>query len=225
MSDFVKADGLVLYAKLGTNYYPIACGTSVSISTTTDKIELAPYQNSKWRSFIYGRTTGTITGSGLIKVAPTGNLYSPLDLIDYQQNHDIILAKYSVTDPQNNSRNYEVACLIDDVTLSADAGGTATYNFTLSMTGNPQYIQTPVDTGGDNVQAWDYTAIGGETSISDSVLVNNEVVDVRRNGIGLEVIFAGIPTGSQVKFSDNTGILEFGFPLGEGEYILVIYVD
>ena len=225
MSDFVKADGLVLYAKLGTNYYPIACGTSISISTTTDKIELAPYQNSRWRSFIYGRTTGTITGSGLIKVAPSGNLYSPLDLIDYQQNHDIILAKYTVTDPQNNSRTYEVACLIDDVTLAADAGGTATYNFTLSMTGNPEYIQTPVDTGGDNVQAWDYTATGGEVIISDPVLVNNEVVDVRRNGIGLEVIFVGVPNGNQVKFTDNTGELEFGFALGAGEYILVIYVD
>jgi len=161
----------------------------------------------------------------LIKVAPTGNLYSPLDLIDYQQDHVIILAKYSVTDPQNNSRTYEVSCLIDEVTLAADAGNTATYNFTLSMTGNPEYIQTPVDTGGDNVQAWDYTATGGEVTISDPVLVNNEVVDVRRNGIGLEVIFVGVPNGNQVLFTDNTGELEFGFALGAGEYILVIYVD
>lgn len=224
MSDFVKGDGLVLYVKLGSQYLPIACGTSVTISTVTDKIELAPYLNSKWRSYIYQRTTGTITGSGLIKIEPGAGLYSPLDLIDYQHEHIILLAKYTVKDPQNNTKTYEVSCLIDEVTLSSNAGTNATYDFALSMTGNPEYTQVPVDTGGDNVQAWDYTATGGETTIGDVLLINGEVVDVRRNGIGLEVIFSGSPTGNQVLFNDSTGQLTFGYALGADEYILVIYV-
>jgi hypothetical protein len=225
MSDYVKADGIVLYAKLGTNYYPIACGTSISITTTSDKIELAPYTSGKWRSFIYNRISGTITGSGLIKIDAGNNLYSVFDLIAFQYEQLFVLAKYIITDPNGNSKTYEVNCLVDEVTLNTDAGGAATYNFSLSMTSDPEFIQTPVDTGGDNVQAWDYTATGGETSISDAVLINNEVIDIRRNGVGVEIIFSGTPNTNQVKFTPSTGLIEFGYALGAGEYILVIYVD
>lgn len=225
MSNFVKAEGVVIYAKLGSTYQPIACGTSATISTTSDKLELAPYTSGKWRSFIPNRISGTISCQGLIKVVPGSGLYSSFDILAYQYEQFFVLAKYVITDPLGNSKTYEVNCLVDEVTFNTTAGGTATYSFTLSMTSDPQFVQTPIDTGGDNVQAWDYTATGGETTISDAVLIGNEVIDVRRNGIGLEVIFSGSPTGNQVKFTAGSGSLEFGFALGVDEYILVIYVD
>lgn len=225
MADAVKADGVVIYHKLGVSYYPIACGTSATISTTTDKIETAPYTNGKWRSYEYGRTSGTISSSGLIKIDPGSSAYSPFDLIDFQHSHQKVLTKYTITDPQGNSKTYQVNCLVDDVTINTESGGVATYSMSMTMTSDPTFIQTPVDTGGDNVQAWDYTATGGEQTISDAVLIGNEVVDVRRNGIGLEVIFTGTPTTNQVLFEDITGQLTFGMALGSGEYILVIYVD
>ena len=225
MSDFVKADGVVIYAKLGGAYQPIACGTSATVTTTSDKLELAPYTSGKWRSFIPNRISGSISCQGLIKVAPGSGLYSSFDILDYQYGQFFVLAKYVITDPQGNAKTYEVNCLVDDVTFNTTAGGTATYSFTLSMTSDPAFVQTPIDSGGDNVQAYDYTATGGETTISNAVLVGNEVIDVRRNGIGLEVIYSGTPTGSQVKFNSGNGSLEFGFALGVDEYILVIYVD
>lgn len=225
MSDFVKADGVVIYAKLGGAYQPIACGTSATVTTTSDKLELAPYTSGKWRSFIPNRISGSISCQGLIKVVPGAGLYSSFDILDYQYGQFFVLAKYVITDPQGNAKTYEVNCLVDDVTFNTQAGGTATYSFTLSMTSDPSFVQTPIDTGGDNVQAWDYTATGGETTISDAVLIGNEVIDVRRNGIGLEVIFSGSPTGNQVLFTSGSGSLEFGFALGADEYILVIYVD
>lgn len=225
MSDFVKADGVVIYAKLGSSYQPIACGTAATITTTSDKLELAPYTSGKWRSYIPNRITGTISCQGLIKIQPGSGLYSTFDILDYQYEQFFVLAKYVITDPNGNSKTYEVNCLVDEVSFNTQAGGTATYSFTLSMTSDPSFVQTPVDTGGDNVQAWDYTATGGETVIGSSVLIGNEVIDVRRNGIGLEVIFGGSPNGSQVKFTLGSGQLEFGFALGADEYILVIYVD
>lgn len=225
MSNFVKADGVVIYAKLGSTYQPIACGTSATITTTSDKLELAPYTSGKWRSYIPNRISGTISCQGLIKVDPGSGLYSSFDILAYQYEQFFVLAKYVITDPLNNSKTYEVNCLVDEVTFNTTAGGTATYSFTLSMTSDPQFVQTPIDSGGDNVQAWEYTATGGETTISDAILIGDEVIDVRRNGIGLEVIFAGSPTGNQVKFTAGTGSLEFGFALGADEYILVIYVE
>ena len=225
MSDTVKADGIVIYHKLGVGYYPIACGTTASITTTTDKIELAPYTNGKWRAYEYGRTTGTISSSGLIKIDAGGTAYSPFDLIDYQHSHQKVLTKYTITDPQGNSKTYQANCLIDEVTLNTDAGGVATYTMSMTIASDPTFVQIPVDTGGDNVQAWDYTATGGESSITNVALIGDEVVDVRRNGIGLDVVFTGTPTTNQVLFDDTTGQFTFGMALGADEWILVIYVE
>jgi hypothetical protein len=96
---------------------------------------------------------------------------------------------------------------------------------TMTMTSDPAFVQTAPDPGGADVDAWEYNATGGETTISNANIINDEVLDVRRNGIGLDVISAGTPTGSQVKYIPATGSFEFGMALGAGEWIVVIYVN
>jgi hypothetical protein len=225
MSDIVKADGIVIYHKLGSSYYPIACGTSGTINITTDKLELSPYTSGKWRAYEYGRITGTISTSGLIKINAGATSYSPIDLLDYQLAFQKVLTKYVITDPNGNSRTYEVNCLVDDFTIDTEAGGTATYSMTMTMTSDPAFIQTAPDPGGADVDVWEYNATGGETTISNAGLINDEILDVRRNGIGLEVINAGSPTGSQVKYTSGSGSFEFGMALAADEWIVVIYVN
>ena len=225
MSDIVRGDGVIFYAKLGSTYYPFACSKDVTITHTTDKIELAPYTSGKWRSFIYGRTTGTISSSGVVKVVADSGKNGIFDLLDSLKEHFIILTKYSVTDPSGNSKTYEVPCLIDEVTIAGTVGATATYNFSLTMNGDPSFDQVVVDTPLTDVDSWSYTATGGETVISDSSILGVDVLDVRRNGIGLEVIYSGTPTGNQVYYNSSAGSLTFGFALGVDEWILTIYVD
>lgn len=224
MADPVKGENVIFYAKLGTSYYPFACAKDVTITQTTDKIELAPYTTGLWRSYIYGRTSGSITGSGIVKIDPGIGKYSIFDLLNFQTDHIIVLTRYSLTDPQGNQKTYDVPCLIDEVTLSGSVGQFATYTFTLTMSGDPEFNQTPINDPLTDVDSWDYTATGGETVIADPILIGVDVLDIRRNGIGLQVITAGVPTGSQVKFTAAGGSLEFGMALGVDEYILVIYV-
>lgn len=224
MADAVKADGVVIYHKMGSSYYPIACGTSATISVTTDKIELAPFTAGRWRNYEYSRTTGTISTSGLIKIDAGASNYSPFDLHDYQLGHLKVLTKYVITDPQSNSKTYEVSCLVDDFTINTDAGGQATYSMSMTMVSDPTFIQTPVPPGGTVVNAYEFFATGGETTISNSSLIGVQILDVRRNGIGLDVVTSGTPTGSQAKFTSGSGSLEFGMALGASEWILVIYV-
>jgi hypothetical protein len=225
MPDAVKGGDVVFYAKLGTSFYPFACAKDVTITHTTDKIELAPYTSGKWRSYIYGRTTGTISSNGVVKVVPDSGKNTIFDLLDSMKAHFIILTKYTTTDPQGNSKTYEVPCLIDEVTFSGSVGALATYSFTLTMNGDPAFDQVVVNTPLTDVDSWTYNATGGETTISDSSILGVDVLDVRRNGIGLEVITAGTPTGSQVKYTSGSGSLEFGMALGAGEWITTIYVD
>lgn len=225
MSDIVKADGIVIYHKLGGAFYPLACGKSATINITADKIELAPYSSGKWRSYEYGRVTGTISTSGLIKINAGASAYGPLELLDFQLSFLKVLTKYVISDTNGNSKTYEVNCLVDDFTIETEAGGTATYSMTMTMTSDPTFIQTAPDPGGIDVEAWEYNATGGETTISNASIINDEVLDVRRNGIGLEIISVGTPTGNQVKYISSTGSFEFGMALGVDEWILVIYID
>ena len=225
MADQVTGKDFVLYTKLGTQYYPFACAREVSVSITTDKIELAPYTNGKFRSYIYGRSTGQITGSGVVKVEAGSGKYSIFDLLDFQQAHIVALAKYTLSDPQGNSRTYECTCLIDDVTLTGAVGSNASYNFTLTINGDPTISQTLVNPPLADVDTWDYTATGGETLISNAVLIGVDVLDIRRNGIGVQVILTGTPNNNQALFNPATGQITFGYALGVDEYILVIYVS
>jgi hypothetical protein len=225
MADQVNGKDLVLYAKLGSSYYPFACAKDVTITQTADKIELAPYTSGRWRSYIPSRMTGTISGNGLVKIVGSSTQNSIFDLLDSMNEQEIILVKYSLTDPQGNEKVYEVPAIIDDITLSGIVGSTATWAFNLTINGDPSFEQTAVNPALTDVDSWDYTATGGETTISNSILIGVDVLDVRRNGIGLEVVFTGTPTGSQVKFTQGSGSLEFGFALGADEYILVIYVS
>jgi predicted secreted protein len=225
MADAVKGQDVVFYAKLGANYYPFACAKEVTISQTTDKLELAPYTTGKWRSYIYGRTSGTITGTGVVKVVADASKYGIFDLIDYQLQHQIILTKYTTTDPQGNFKTYEVPCLIDEVTFTGTVGQLATYSFSLTMSGDPEFNQTPITQPLTDVDYWDYTATGGETTISDASIIGVGLLDVRRNGIGVEFITTGTPTSSQVLYTALTGELTFGTALSAGEWILVLFLD
>ena len=225
MADAVKGKDVVFYAKLGANYYPFACAKEVTISQTTDKLELAPYTTGKWRSYIYGRTSGTITGTGVVKVVADTGKYGIFDLIDYQLQHQIILTKYTTTDPQGNFKTYEVPCLIDEVTFTGNVAGLATYSFSLTMSGDPEFNQTPITQPLTDVDYWDYTATGGETTISDASIIGVGLLDVRRNGIGVEFITTGTPTSSQVLYTALTGELTFGTALSAGEWILVLFLD
>lgn len=225
MADAVKGQDVVFYAKLGANYYPFACAKEVTISQTTDKLELAPYTTGKWRSYIYGRTSGTITGTGVVKVVADASKYGIFDLLDYQLQHQIILTKYTTTDPQGNFKTYEVPCLIDDVTFTGTVGQLATYSFSLTMSGDPEFNQTPITQPLTDVDFWDYTATGGETTISDASIIGVGLLDVRRNGIGVEFITTGTPTSSQVLYTALTGELTFGTALSAGEWILALFLD
>jgi hypothetical protein len=67
-----------------------------------------------------------------------------------------------------------------------------------------------------------YTATGGESSIADADLIGATVIDVERNGIGLIVVTTS-PSNNEVQFTTGTGTLTFGYVLGAGEYIQVLY--
>ena len=72
----------------------------------------------------------------------------------------------------------------------------------------------------------EYTANGGELSITDSGLVGktiSEILHVHRDVNALEPIAVGTPTDKQVKLTCGTGTISFAYALLAGEFVLILY--
>lgn len=138
MSNELKGKDCILYVKVGVEFYPVACSTDVAITTSSDKIELAPFTSGEWRRYIYGRLTGTLTGSGIAKLSTGTELYGIFDLMEKQHERETLLARYSVIDDINNNIVYKVECIIDDISITSTVGQFANFNFSLTITGKPE---------------------------------------------------------------------------------------
>jgi hypothetical protein len=138
MSNELKGKDFVLYLKIGVQFYPVACSTNVSVTTTSDKIELAPYSSGAWRKFIYGRLTGTIQGQGIAKLTTGTELYGIFDLIEKQHERENVLARYVATDDLNKEITYQADCIIDEINITGTVGQFCNFNFSLTISGKPE---------------------------------------------------------------------------------------
>lgn len=136
MADVLKAEGMVITATNSSGgVYPFACAKNSSISFSREFIELAPKTNSYSREYIKGRSSFTISGSGLIKLDQSNmqpfNFFEPFLL-----NTDTSFKCYlDLIDNQNNYNVYKFDCIFNDITLDSTYGTTPSYSYTLQGTG------------------------------------------------------------------------------------------
>jgi hypothetical protein len=65
-----------------------------------------------------------------------------------------------------------------------------------------------------------YTAAGGETTITWTDLIGYDILYVSRGGIDVrEILTTGTPVDNQVKWNKATGVLTFGRVLESDEFI------
>lgn len=136
MADVIKAEGLVLAAMdANDNVYPFACATNSSITINSEIIELAPKTNTVFRSYIPGRQTFSVSGSGLAKLVE-----SNMQGINFFDNfitgtNTKFKCFLDLIDNQNNYQSYEFECIITSLSLDSTYGSFTTYNYTLQGTG------------------------------------------------------------------------------------------
>jgi hypothetical protein len=234
MSDVVRGNFCIIYLKLGSVYYPVACTKDVEISFDSDLIEAAPRSSSHFREYEYGRISGQITGSSLVKVdtAPD-NLYTVFDITGFQLSQQKLMAKYSIQDPDGNLKVFEANTLIRNTTLTKTAGQMLGGSYALQITGKPTLTTTPVANTNPQILIYEHTATGGETSLDLSVLGPDATIIVvyikpaaSAGGSSHEVKIAPEGySGTQVQYDPTSQLLNLGAALGAGDYVKVIYVD
>jgi hypothetical protein len=132
MADTLKAEGLVIAAMDGSgNVYPFACATNSSIAITGEILEIATIANTSYRSFINGRQSFTISGSGLAKMTETS-----MNGINFFDNfitgtNTKFKCFLDLIDNQNNYQSYEFYVVITSLTLDSTYGAFPTYSYTL----------------------------------------------------------------------------------------------
>jgi hypothetical protein len=132
MADTLKAEGLVIAAMDSSgNAYPFACATNSSISISGETLEIATVSNNSYRSFISGRQSFTVSGSGLAKMTETS-----MNGINFFDNfitgtNTKFKCFLDLIDNQNNYQSYEFFVIITSLSLDSTYGAFPTYSYTL----------------------------------------------------------------------------------------------
>jgi hypothetical protein len=132
MADTLKAEGLVIAAMgTGNNVYPFACATNSSITISGETLEIATISNNSFRSFVSGRQSFTVSGSGLAKMTETS-----MNGINFFDNfitgtNTKFKCFLDLIDNQNNYQSYEFYVIITSLTLDSTYGSFPTYSYTL----------------------------------------------------------------------------------------------
>jgi hypothetical protein len=132
MADTLKAEGLVIAAMDSSgNAYPFACATNSSISISGETLEIATISNNSYRSFIGGRQSFTVSGSGLAKMTETS-----MNGINFFDNfitgtNTKFKCFLDLIDNQNNYQSYEFFVIVTSLSLDSTYGAFPTYSYTL----------------------------------------------------------------------------------------------
>ena len=132
MADTLKAEGLVIAAMdSSNNVYPFACATNSSITINGETLEIATISNNSFRSFVSGRQSFTVSGSGLAKMTETS-----MNGINFFDNfitgtNTKFKCFLDLIDNQNNYQSYEFEVIITSLTLDSTYGAFPTYSYTL----------------------------------------------------------------------------------------------
>jgi len=142
MADVIKTEGLVVAVTNNAGQiYPLACAKNSTINITRDFIELAPKSNAYYREYLLGRSSFTISGSGLIKI-PIENSMNSLAFFDnFILASDTLFKGYlDIIDTSNNYKVYKFDCYISSLTLDSTYGQIPSYSFTLQGAGPMELI-------------------------------------------------------------------------------------
>lgn len=132
MADVLKTEGLVIAAtNLSNQIYPFACAKNSTITISREAIELAGKTNGYYREFIQGKSSFTISGSGLVKMVEN-NMQGTNFFNEFILAGDTTFWCFlDLIDNQNNYKVYKFKVLVSELTLDATYGTTPTYSFTL----------------------------------------------------------------------------------------------
>ena len=210
---------------------PFGASTNCTFSTSVDQVEVTTTNSESYKEFLGSQISWNISADGFIALSD----YSYLFLLNKLQTKEQIIVKFQI-DKDNGSGSgalgysvFKGLANIVNLDMSGPVEGASTYNVSLQGTGpytvtGTQVTPTGVVIESSNVTMQQYTAVGGETTITFSTQIGSTCLSVTRGGIEVRTILtSGAPTGENVTFNSSTGVLTFARALEADEFVRVIF--
>jgi hypothetical protein len=140
----LKGKNIVITMRTGTDSYePFVCGTSCTMTTTQNKLELTDETIGNWKKWIRTELEGTIEVEGIVVLYNVGQ-FTAFDLWKAQWEIGKLDFFATMTDSAGNEFVLNVECLIDENSLVFDAeqGVLASNSLFLTMNGEPNFTES-----------------------------------------------------------------------------------
>lgn len=232
MASVINGTNILLYQyNPSTNLsVPFGAATSCTFSTSVDQIEVTTTNSESYKEFLGSQISWDISADGFIALSD----YSYLFLLNKLQTKEQIVVKFQIDNDNGDGSDdlgYSVFTgLVNIVNLemTGPVEGASTYNVSLQGSGPYTISGTQATPGGiviesSNVTMHQYTAFGGETTITIAALIGGTILSVTRGGMEVRTILTtGTATGDNVMFNASTGVLTFGRALEADEFVRII---
>ena len=233
MADNVQGKNIMLYYhEPPSEAYPtgrdiaFACSTNCSFSVNVDQKEVTSQTSAWYREFKNDIANWSISCDGLVTLTGYGYLF----LLQQQQNRTQILIKFVIDNGVDGLVIISGNCNLTSLQINAPYKEIGTYSVSLQGSGaygttgttiNPSGV---VIIAGGQVYMKQYTAAGGESTITWSDMIGKTCLGVTRGGVEVRTILtSGAPTGENVTFNSTTGVLTFARVLESDEFIRGIF--
>lgn len=213
-------------------YTPFGASTNCTFDANVEQVEVTSQSSAWFREYKNDVSTWTVSCDGFIALS---NNYNYAYLLQMVLDKDPITVKFAIdndngagSDTLGNTIITGLANLTS-ISLSGPVEGASTYSVSLQGTGGFSIDGIAVQTQGISigtqiVKMLDYTATGGETSITLTDSIGFTCFSVSRGGVEVQnIITTGTPGVNDVKFNTVTGVLTFGSALAVGEFVRALF--
>lgn len=210
---------------------PFGASTNCTFNTSVDQVEVTTTNSASYKEFLGSQISWNISADGFIALSD----YSYLFLLNKLQTKEQIIVKFQIDNDNGNGTGalgYSIftgLANIVNLDMSGPVEGASTYSVSLQGTGpytvtGTQVTPTGVVIESGNVTMQQYTAFGGETTITFSTQIGTSCLSVTRGGLEVRTILSsGVPTGENVTFNSSTGVLTFARALEADEFVRAIF--
>jgi hypothetical protein len=199
---------------------PFACSTNCTFDVQVGQKEVTSQSSAWYQEFKIDVATWSISCDGLI----TLNNFGYLNFLEIQKNRTPIQVKFVIDNGTEGLVIINGTCNLASFQMSAPFKDIGTYSVTLQGTGAYGTSGTSVNPSGTvliggNVFNKQYVAAGAETFITWTDMIGKTCLYVSRGGVDVREIVSGTPTGEQVGWNSNTGVLTFARALESDEFV------
>ena len=200
---------------------PFACSTNCTFSVNVDQLEVTSITSAWFRQYKNDIATWNVTCDGLVILSN----FSYLFMLNKQLAREPIEINFVVDNGEDGLVIINGICNITSIGINAPYKDAATYNVSLQGSGAYGTTGTSINQGGVVIRGGyvynkEYTAAGGETTITWVDMIGKDCVYVSRGGIDCQaIITSGTPVNEQVKWNSLTGVLTFSRALESGEFV------